>query len=148
MQRIVNGRLVGEHNQLNGDKLRMHLQGRQNEVMHQSPQMGKIYTIEGDEGADLKRHHADGEVTGIGYRGNGGLGIQHAPGDAMPRAAAFANAGLDATAQQPGEAPKGVGLRMKGDLYRDPNRNVNHVERDLDGGFIGMGPVPVGAALI
>jgi len=140
-QRQLSGSLTGiRRSPQTGEAIGMALASRMNEMKHQSPEHGTIYTLEGDEGANLRRRDADGEETGMKMVGNGGIGYHHAPGEAAPRVGMFAKAGIDATNKQPGQVERGVGLRLKGDLYDDPSRNINHIERSIDGGLIGVSP--------
>ena len=137
-RRIVTAGLDGDHKPHGGDRVTMKLRANADENKADGPTSGKVYTLQGDEDAEIKRHNAQGDTMGIRYAGKGGLGLHHAPGEATPRAAMFANADIDGTIQRKGQAAKGVGLRLKGDGYFDPNRNINHVDRNIDGGVIGI----------
>jgi len=81
---------------------------------------------------DMRSRDANGVEMGINAGGVGGMGIHHAPGEASPKVCMFLNAGGNlALPTAPGCDPRGVGLRLTGDMYQDPNRNINHVDRDI-----------------
>ena len=99
--------------------------------------MGSVFTVQGNEKADLRSRDANGEEVGIIAGGVGGLGIHRAPGEAAPRTAMYLDAGADLAHKTAGGEPRGIGIRLNGDMLQDPNRNINHLERDMDIGLVG-----------
>lgn len=136
--RNVSANITGwEKSPETGDINNVDLQTDMNERSHECPKHGKTYSVNGKEGAILRSRTPCGQERTIMAAGDGGLGMQLAPGDTLPRMGMYVNGGGALTNRLPGGDPKGVAMRLNGNMLLDPHRNIQHVARDFDTGMIG-----------
>ena len=122
---------------VSGDVNKINYTTDMNEHEHECPIHGKVYAVKGNEGIIMANRDRAGQERAIMAAGDGGLGIQHQPGDAVPKMGMYVNGGGALMDRAPGRQPTGVALKLNGNLLADPNRDLFHMESDFDNGQIG-----------